>query len=247
MVDSALRPKSPLSAKPVLIQWDLRAPCYKQQAEARDGQPSRSNDSTLLSAMCCQREGCHPDLFWLVSINPWETKWGEKAEGSLVCTCVQNSLTAVLYDMLYVVFRAPIHHWPPFWSTRGFRTKTSCLPSLYFPPCWSLNDLGAKSSARPKWPCAAVTIRSHEPIIRQIIHGNENSLFPPSFLPYSESPDPTRPLPTTSLSLSLSLWAHNPRSESQDKCGFYATLASCASLKHVEVQLPNSVSSISHD
>ena len=76
MEDSALRPKSPLAAKLVLIQRDLWAPCYQQQAEARERQPSRSNDSTLLSAMCCQHEGCHPYLFWLVSINLRETKRG---------------------------------------------------------------------------------------------------------------------------------------------------------------------------
>lgn len=28
--------------------------------------------------MCCQHEGCHPDLFWLVSINLWETQQEER-------------------------------------------------------------------------------------------------------------------------------------------------------------------------
>lgn len=106
-VGTALRPKSPLSAEIVLIEWDLWAPCNKQQAEARESQPSRSNDTTLLSAMCCQHEGCYPDLFWLVSINLWETKWGETAEDSLVYTYVQNGLTTVLYDMLYLFSSCP--------------------------------------------------------------------------------------------------------------------------------------------
>lgn len=119
IVDSAVRPKSHLSAKHVLIQWDLWAPRYKQQAEARESQPSKPNDSTLWSAMCCQHEGCHPDLFWLVTLNLWETKWGEKDEDSLVWVCVQHSLTTVLYETPDVVF-----HWKVWRTIRSITSQT---------------------------------------------------------------------------------------------------------------------------
>lgn len=172
-----------LSAKLVLIQQDLWAPCYKQQAEARESQPSRSNDSTLPSAMRCQHEGCHPYLFWLVSINLWETKRGgfpglrlcaewpdhSVAWHALCCfSCTDRSLTS------------------SFWSAHvGFSVKTSqgSQETIFEPNLpYIRNDLPLLSLSAPT-----------KSITRQIIYGNENSLFPLSLLPYSESRRPTRP------------------------------------------------------
>lgn len=177
MVDSAWRPKSHLPAKPVLIQWDLWAPRYKQQAKARGSQPSRSNDSTLRSAMYCQYEGCHPDLFWLVSINLWETKQGEKEEDSLLYGSVQHSLTTVLYDTTDVVFPAFIHHWPSVWRTHK-RFTTSLTVSLLFlilrsPEQTEPNLLHIRNDL-PLLPLSA----PNKPINRQIIFGDEKSPLP---------------------------------------------------------------------
>lgn len=53
----------------------------------RERQLLRSNDSTLWSAVPCQRGGGHSDLFWLQSLNLWQTK---KAEDPLVYTWVET-------------------------------------------------------------------------------------------------------------------------------------------------------------
>lgn len=166
-VNSALRPESLLSAKPALIQWDLWAPCYKQQASARDSQPSRSNDSTLWSAVCCQHEGFSADLFWLVSISLRETKQGEKAEGSLVRACVYNSLTTRLCDTIDVVFPPLKDHWPPHCGGHAFCFALFCvcvcvLNIFFFFSSWgAVNNLWTKSAAHLKWPSATVTVSSN--------------------------------------------------------------------------------------
>lgn len=72
-----------------------------------------------------------------------------------------------------------------------------------------------------------------EPINRQIIYGNENSLFPVYLLPQLDSRAPTRP-PSLLEHLIQGLKTKTNVVSMQIR-------ALCASLNHVKVQLPNSV------
>lgn len=166
------------------MQQDLWASWYKQQAEARESQPSRSNDSTLLSAMCCQHEGCHPYLFWLVSINLWETKQGGFPSLRL---CAEWSDHSVIWHALCFLSCTDRSLTSSFWSAHvGIRVKTSHRLTSFFHPGvpWTVfepnlphirNNLPLLS---PSAPTKSIT--------RQIIYGNDA-------YPYSESRRPTRP------------------------------------------------------
>lgn len=198
---------NPLSAKLVLIQWDLWDPCYRQQTVARESQPSRSNDSTLLSAIRCQHEGRRPDLFWLVSINLRETKRGERAEDSLVYTWVRSDLTTGLYDMLYVVFSCTDKSLTSsFWSAH---VDFSSVRGILFSSSWgSLDDLWASNKS-------PVTFHYC------FYHLQHFTIFFHHSSPTVRSKAPLDP---------FSPWTLKARSESQDGCGLYATWAFCASL-----------------
>lgn len=175
---------------------------------------------------------------WFVLISEyekWETK-REKKQSSPRFTLVSRPAT-VLDDVLYVVFPVLTHQWP-IHSMCGFKWNKSQTASIFFFfPSWgSLNNLQTKSLVHLQhiktWP-PAVTSTPSEAITRQIIYGNEKALFLLPCLLDSKRTDPIGP----SLSLnSLS-------SVGSDGSGLCVTLTLCASLNHMELQLPNSFSS----